>query len=386
MDIDHESNPRTDPMQMPMPSIERHEANPNPDPKPSSSPSGISEEECAKPSKLFETQHQISANPRFGTKFNSSQNSDQVKSCLGFENIEKSVRWGESKGQNRPQISTSTINLIYELRKDQDFSMLHSPKFNPATISASSWVSAIWKKFLEHSIPQDIGMKVVKIGRTGNEYDVTDFLHRLRPNSLIKLQLFSRNEELNVTGIIKRELYSKSTLSTEVITSLKDLVRQTVIVSPAQSTHFGGYRIPRRVQSSKVYVCDLSALQFQNKFNTGRLVLISRYDTLQKGVLDDEISRNVVGEAKSCPEFRETQRYIPCKSSIFGEVLFDKVAYKRFVAKDVVLAGLALNREAARDHEQPINFKFLKYGSGFFAGDFTHIIETNILSGVLDGL
>jgi hypothetical protein len=58
------------------------------------------------------------------------------------------------------------------------------------------------------------------------------------------------------------------------------------------------------------------------------------------------------------------------------------VAYRRFVKKDVVLTARAL----ADFSPVPVNFKFLKYGRGFFAEEFQETIEAHIFSGVVDGL
>ncbi|OXA59400.1 uncharacterized protein LOC110845343 isoform X2 [Folsomia candida] len=282
--------------------------------------------------------------------------------------------------------------LRYELRKDQNISMLNSTKYKRAVICAPSWMHSTWKNFHLKSnlIPHDIGLQIVGALRSEGVINCTHFLDSLPKNSLIKLQLFSRNEQYNVTGAIKRGLYSEG-IPQQVILSLKDLVRQTIIVGVGQTTHYGGYKTTSRPQNGRVYICDLSALQFQNKLNTGRLVLLSEHGTIAQGVLDEEIFENVVGQKRLSQDkinsiFPGNERYVPCRSKVFGGVYFDTVAYKRFVATDVVLAGLALNMIAEKDNGQGINFKFLKYGSGFFAGDFSAIIEKNILNGVLDGL
>lgn len=79
-----------------------------------------------------------------------------------------------------------------------------------------------------------------------------------------------------------------------------DLVRQCIIVGPEETTHFGGYpyRNTRSQQpNTKVIVCDLAALQFQQFHNTGRLVLTQKYESIN-GILDEYIFENVVGEQK----------------------------------------------------------------------------------------
>lgn len=57
------------------------------------------------------------------------------------------------------------------------------------------------------------------------------------------------------------------------------------------------------------------------------------------------------------------------------------------MANDVLLSGMALVDTVERHgHGDQLNFKFLKYGSGFFAQDFVHVVNEHILSGVIDGL
>ncbi len=50
-----------------------------------------------------------------------------------------------------------------------------------------------------------------------------------------------------------------------------------------------------------------------------------------------------------------------------------------------MLTGLGLD-EAAGATGDHINFKFLKYGTGFFAGNFREDLSKHILTGVIDGL
>ena len=81
-----------------------------------------------------------------------------------------------------------------------------------------------------------------------------------------------------------------------MILSIKDLVRQCIIVGKDETTHYGGYGSKSVSQNQRVIVVDLIALQFQKEYNTGRLILI-KPNTI-KGELDDIIFRNVVGEEK----------------------------------------------------------------------------------------
>lgn len=62
----------------------------------------------------------------------------------------------------------------------------------------------------------------------------------------------------------------------------------------------------------------------------------------------------------------------------------DTKAYKKFVAKDVILSGLAITEMASKNGDK-VCFKFLKYGTGNFSGSFATELDRLILSEVLDG-
>ncbi|CAL8109539.1 unnamed protein product [Orchesella dallaii] len=214
--------------------------------------------------------------------------------------------------------------------------------------------------------------------------------------SLKILQQIARNESHNTTGVINTSLYS-DIKDRRVLYSIRDLVRQCVVVGVDEAKKCGGYNCVKEKQTKqRVYVCDLAALQFQQPYNTGRFVLIE--ENPHKGILDDLIYENVVGERKK--QFEEVKkswesndtearnRYIrhdgyglPGRSSCF----IDSKAYQKFVALDVLISGLALS-ELASLHGDKLNFKFLKYGTGFFAWKFSSELDKLILKGVMDGL
>jgi len=150
--------------------------------------------------------------------------------------------------------------------------------------------------------------------------------------------------------------------------------------------YYGGLRNDRIKQEAKVYICDLAGLQFQQPYNSGRLVLIEEEPI--EGLVDDLIYQNVVNEKKAKFEevseiYSNTGRYIKLRDDCF----FDSVAYKKFVTNDVILTIGALNDYVHLNQDQ-LNFKFLKYGSGYFAGSFKirEQLEKNILDAVIDGL
>lgn len=106
---------------------------------------------------------------------------------------------------------------------------------------------------------------------------------------------------------------------------------------------------------------------FLNKDKNPRLGVAGEH--LPKGLLDDFIYEHVVNEKRPTTEDVRNDR-----GDRFIEhsgVFFDTKAYVKFVANDVVLAGIALNRCAT----EPLNFKFLKYGTGYFAGPFRHLLN-----------
>lgn len=130
-------------------------------------------------------------------------------------------------------------------------------------------------------------------------------------------------------------------------------------------------------------------------------MLIKKDGKLSEGILDNAIFQNIVGERRKT--FQEAaaeavpneinRRYHLINSSIFSsQVFFDRFAYQKFVAQDFVLCCSAIDAQFHADkecqqkeiqHKNHVNFKFLKYGSGYFAGEFQAEIETNILPGRL---
>ena len=196
--------------------------------------------------------------------------------------------------------------------------------------------------------------------------------------SLRHLQLMARNESWNTSG--KIDFGNFHGISHNIVHALKDLVRQSVIVGQEWTTHYGGFPSdsPRVEQRERVYICDLIGLQFQNDYNSGRLVLIS--DSLPKGLLDQFIYEQVVGEKR--PTYLDATNDKSGRFEQRNGIYFDKKAYIKFVAKDVLITGLAL------DHcvTESVNFKFLKYGTGYFAGSYRDILESLIGQGVAEGL
>ena len=230
-------------------------------------------------------------------------------------------------------------------------------------IVAPDWVQT-GLQIIKSSIAKEIDLVITD--RKSNE-----IIHKTTGNITLKeLQLMARNEESNTNGKIQFNNYVG--INENIVLSIKDLVRQCVVVGSDRTTHYGGYPTdtPRVPQNDRAFVCDLIALQFQNEYNSGRLVLIG--DQLPKGLLDDFIYENVVGEKKLNRAQAANDR--SGRFIFVNGVFFDQKAYIKFVANDILIAGLALNHCA----REQLNFKFLKYGTGYFAGGFRSILESLI--------
>ncbi|MCS5709316.1 hypothetical protein CC99x_010405 [Candidatus Berkiella cookevillensis] len=212
--------------------------------------------------------------------------------------------------------------------------------------------------------------------------------------TLIDLVAIARAESVNTTGIINFSQYPD--ISEATVIALRDLVKHCVIVGKDVAIQYGGYpnlSTIRFALNQEVYICDLPGLQFQALNNTGRHVLLTEKGDLPKGALDEDIYLNTVGETK-----KTYQQAIADNSGRFltgffknTAVIFDTKAFHAFVAQDFVLSAQALNRHAkAHNPQRSLNFKFLKYGAGFFAealkGKAREELDVHLTLGVLLGL
>lgn len=228
------------------------------------------------------------------------------------------------------------------------------------------------------------------------------------PLDLKSLIMIARNESANTTGDIELSFFKGLNVKPEIIYALKDLVRHCVVVGHEKAIGYGGYKADKvpfgdKPEDAKdVLICDLSGLQFQNKVNTGRLVLIGQ-EPLQQGFLDQQIYRNIVQQPRATFDECKAQTYRYKLCEFHGKkVYFDTAAYSLFVREDFISAALAINDAAiAKGIIKPINFKFLSYGTGFFADGLNvyapdgHImgenerqkfLEEHLLQGILAGL
>lgn len=286
------------------------------------------------------------------------------------------------------------------LRHDQSVRQRQVYSSKEVTIFAPLWVKTALNTLGEQL--NGIIFEVIDKNDTTDHLESIEITKNFNDQSLKILQKIARNEPRNVTGVINTTLYPDIT-DKRVLYSIRDIVRQCIIVGVDECSHYGGYGCPRLPQpKQRVYLCDLAALQFQQPYNSGRLVLIQECDAFQ-GVLDDLIFEKVVGEKRRSFEDianawngddseseQINQRYIrhdgyglPGRGSCF----IDTQAYALFVKHDVILYGAALQKMVSVHHRNDkIHFKFLKYGTGFFAWKFAKTLNEFILPAVLDGL
>jgi hypothetical protein len=192
-----------------------------------------------------------------------------------------------------------------DLRRDQSSADIPSSTNDGVTIYAPAWVqeglsiltsSLSGLRFQVHD-NISLGNPSVK-GNIIEEFTITE----AEPLTLKKLEMIARCEPRNVTGVINYLHYEPDLSNKEVIHAVRDLVRQCVIVGRDETVKYGGYPgggTPTQ-QKDPVFIADLSGLQFQQSYNTGRLVLAK--DRRERGILDDLIYQRVVGEGK--PSFQ----------------------------------------------------------------------------------
>jgi len=222
------------------------------------------------------------------------------------------------------------------------------------------------------------------------------------PLTLRDLQILARNEGSNSQGEINFERYQINAANTsplgftkKIVMNLKDLAKHCIIIGQTKARSFGGFPsgvaptpLPDRPD---VLICDLSALQFENLHNSGRLVLISQDETrpLEKGVLDDDIYFETVGETRPTLAQAREDKIKRFAEATFCElpVYVDQTAFQKFVAQDFSLALTCLNQTALR-MQRNFDFRFLRYGAGLFAMQLqpNAFIEKNLLCGIAQGL
>ncbi len=213
--------------------------------------------------------------------------------------------------------------------------------------------------------------------------------------SLEFLQLLARNEEMNTNGEIKTAYYNNfQGISRKAVLTLKDLVRHTLLISKAKFKSEGGYkgRIVEYKRPKEAYIIDLCGPQFQQKYNYGRNLFIPQtpyppdksatvYERLtgHPPLLFADIKQKI---DRGDPSYTQRYTFFTWRGDLG---YFDRYAYKQMVSQDFYLSAMAI-QDLAQADQQEIDFRFLSYGTGAFAGPFATILKANILDGVLDGL
>jgi len=129
-----------------------------------------------------------------------------------------------------------------DLRHDQTASMKESTTAagSGVCIYAPSWVDEaldILTTYLDK-----IKFEVVSYSEFGTSSVCEEFeiKKRVAPLTLEKLQMIARCEPRNVTGVINKIHYTAAHLSDDTIYTIRDLVRQCIVVGLDETTHYGG--------------------------------------------------------------------------------------------------------------------------------------------------
>lgn len=148
-------------------------------------------------------------------------------------------------------------DIKYDIKSHQDENV---------TVCAFEWLKD-GLEIIRLTIEKEISLDIQDSSGCTIKNDLSAF-------SMKYLQVIARNESSNTNGEINFRNFIG--ITKEVVYSLKDLVRQTVIVGSDYTTNYGGYphHIQRVRQEAMVYVCDLIGLQFQQPYNSGRLVTV----------------------------------------------------------------------------------------------------------------
>lgn len=211
-----------------------------------------------------------------------------------------------------------------------------------------------------------------------------------QPMTLKELYYLTRRDKSNTTGVISMTDYPG--LTRETVLTLKDLIRQCIIIGNTSAIKYGGYpnqsANPVTESQHNIILIDQAGLQFQQAYNSGRLVLVGIDEPLQHGELDDDIYQAVVGYPKptSSDATADEARFVKMPSQKFSNgkaIYFDINAYIKFIGQDAFLAASATQYMQS---DQPICLKLAQAGTGFFAGEFQDIARQHILDGFFDGL
>lgn len=201
------------------------------------------------------------------------------------------------------------------------------------------------------------------------------------------LQILARNEHANVDGTMNLSLY-QDRLNEQQVATLRALVTATVIVGRAQANRIGGYGTPLSdTDPQQIIVVDQAGLQWQEScFNTGGMFFYPEtYAELPHGYRDwqQNTFRAIYGTQR--PESPSHSRIITRWNNIPG--ILDLTLVTRAIETEFIQALHAVG--SIMSHE-PINFKYLPAGMGFFssglAGDSATPLKIARLTGIANAL
>ncbi|KTD11941.1 hypothetical protein Lgra_1399 [Legionella gratiana] len=194
------------------------------------------------------------------------------------------------------------------------------------------------------------------------------------------LQLLARNESSNVSGIMDCSLYG-DLLSEDQIARIRCLVKGTVVIGKVTATKVYGFgrKVEELSEPEDVIVIDQVGLQWQGDLrNTGGMFFYpddSETEKLPKGYAtwQKELFFQMYGAERQEKPSKENALELQWAPSLDSDLRIRGALDLEGVQLGIkhefhqALAGLVNYSQILSEDSNPINFKFLKAGMGFFS-------------------
>lgn len=204
------------------------------------------------------------------------------------------------------------------------------------------------------------------------------------------LQLLARNESSNVSGMMEVDLYGKL-LTDDQIARIRCLVKGTVIVGQVTATHMNGYgrKAEPLKKTEDVILIDQAGLQWQGDLrNSGGMFFYP--DATEKGKIPQDYAQwqndmyaHMYGASRPLKATKGSELVVQWAPSLDSDVTIrgtldlDGVRLGIMSEFQQALSGLVDYSRTLPPDANPINFKYLKAGMGFFC-EGLHDPELNI--------
>lgn len=305
-------------------------------------------------------------------------------------------------------------NTIH-LRTDQNQETVEQIRANVAAVTLPGQpaktpiiLAPRWVKDMLHRVSPYLWGQTFDIYDSTGKNKLSTFT--LKPGKTItlqELQMVTRHQAKNCSGIINTDFYSDipKDYRFQLAITLRDLVKQCVIVGTTEVRQYGGYPTSSPItpiEPEIMIMGDLSGVQFQHPNNVARLFFIPKDPSVlpqglrdQAGLLDGEIYKSIVGEPKKtfkqATKANDPSRYSYQENGPWGEGYYDFQAQRLSNAQDFYLYLKGLDIIATEENLTNVCASYVKYATGFFLGyyqtpEFMAEMEKAIVDGVSIGL